>query len=353
MNKRIGWLDTVRSAAIFCVVLNHGVEIIYGGVTPMSSFGTWYAVTLFSLGRLGVPLFLFLSGYLLLGREYKTEQDHFAFWKTKCLPLFVCWEIWTVIYWVFFCVNRNEPMIVSELIEQMLMLRQSRMTHGWYIYMLLGLYPFFPFVAGALRQCSGRVIGVLLGIMAFWSMGLPLINDVIKVLGGTDSYTGQLTPWLGGGVYGVLLILGFLLKRYQDFRLSKKQDILGFAACMGVTILWQVFKYDSGFDYRVWYTFPLLPLAALFLTDWMRQRNTGKLGSFLQLVSECSFGIFLLHKPLQMLIRDTGMFLPMPKPVAAAAATLLSFAISLLGVWLLAKIPGMGKWLFLMKPGKK
>lgn len=353
MNKRIGWLDTVRTAAIFFVVLNHGVEIIYDGSVPMSTFGTFFATTLFSLGRLGVPLFLFLSGYLLLSREYASEKDCIAFWKTKWLPLLICWEIWTAVYWVFFCLNRNEPMIISELIEQMLMLRQSRMSHGWYLYMLLGLYPFFPLMANALQRTGTRVLAVLLLFAGLWTMGLPVVNDLVKMLGGKASYTGQLTLGLAGGIYGIMLVLGYLLTREDFFRLKTWQDLLGFGLCMGVTVLWQAAKYRGGFDYRVWYSFPLLSLGALFLTDFLRKLDMGKLQPIFRLTSECAFGIFLLHKPLQMLIRDTGIFLRMPESLAALTCTVLSFCLSLLGVWLLAKVPGVGKWLFLMKPRKK
>lgn len=339
--------------AIFCVVLNHGVEIIYDGTAAMSTFGTWFATGLFSLGRLGVPLFLFLSGYLLLGREYKTEEDYFSFLKTKWLPLFVCWEIWTVIYWVFFCLNREEPMIFGELVEQLLFVRQSRMTHGWYIYMLLGMYPFFPLLANALQRCSTRVLVILLAFAAVWTMGLPVLNDAVKLLGGTASYSGQLTVGLAGGIYGIMLVLGYLLTREDFFRLKKGQDVLGFTVCMGLTLLWQVVKYRNGFDYRVWYSFPLLSAGALFAADFLRQLDTGKLQPLFRLTSECAFGIFLLHKPLQMLIRDTGIFLKMPESLAALTCTVLSFGLSLLGVWLLAKVPGVGKWMFLMKPRKK
>lgn len=353
MNKRIGWLDTVRTAAIFFVVLNHGVEIIYDGSVPMSTFGTFFATTLFSLGRLGVPLFLFLSGYLLLSREYASEKDCIAFWKTKWLPLLICWEIWTAVYWVFFCLNRNEPMIFSELVEQMLMLRQSRMSHGWYLYMLLGLYPFFPLMANALQRTGTRVLAALLLFAGLWTMGLPFVNDLVKLLGGKASYTGQLTLGLAGGIYGIMLVLGYLLTREDFFRLKTWQDLLGFGLCMGVTVLWQAAKYRGGFDYRVWYSFPLLSLGALFLTDFLRKLDMGRLQPIFRLISECAFGIFLLHKPLQMLIRDTGIFLRMPESLAALTCTAMSFVLSLLGVWLLAKIPGVGKWLFLMKPGKK
>lgn len=352
MNKRIEWLDTVRAAAIFFVVLNHGVEIIYDGSAAMSTFGTWFSTVLFSLGRLGVPLFLFLSGYLLLGREYPTGRDYGAFWKTKWLPLFVCWEIWTVLYWVFYCINRGEPMILGELVEQMLFLRQSRMTHGWYLYMLLGLYPFFPLMAGGLQRCETKVLVLLSGFAALGTMVLPGLNDVIRVLGGTASYSTQLTQGLAGGIYGIMLVAGFLLTRENFLHLKKWQDLVGFSVCMGVTVLWQVFKYRSGFDYRVWYSFPLLTPAALFLADWLRQLDMGRGKALLRLVSECAFGIFLLHKPLQMLIRDTGIFLRMPESAAAVVCTLSSFLLSLLGVLLLARVPGVGKWLFLMKQPK-
>lgn len=353
MSKRIAWLDTVRSMAIFCVVLNHGVEIFYDGTVSMSTFGTWFATGLFSLGRLGVPLFLYLSGYLLLSREYNTEEDCVSFWKTKWLPLFVCWEVWTVIYWVFFCLNRKEPMIFGELLEQLLFVRQSRMTHGWYIYMLLGMYPFFPLMANALRRCGTKVLVILLAFAAAWTMGLPLLNDAVKLLGGKASYTGQLTVGLAGGIYGIMLVLGYLLTREDFFRLKKSHDVLGFAVCVAVTVLWQVVKYNNGFDYRVWYSFPLLSVAALFAVDFLRKLDMGRLQFAFRLVSECAFGIFLLHKPLQMLLRDTGLFFLVPKAVAVVTMTVLSFALSLLDVWLLAKIPFAAKWLFLMKPKRK
>lgn len=42
---------------------------------------------LFALGRFGVPLFLYLTGRLVLSKLVDTNDDAFAFYKRKLLPL--------------------------------------------------------------------------------------------------------------------------------------------------------------------------------------------------------------------------------------------------------------------------
>lgn len=42
---------------------------------------------LFALGRLGVPLYLFLTGSLVLSKLVDTNDDAVAFYKRKLLPL--------------------------------------------------------------------------------------------------------------------------------------------------------------------------------------------------------------------------------------------------------------------------
>ena len=73
-SQRYYWLDYCRSLAILFVIVVHTTESVYFfnqvSFENYSSSRHVLMFTLFTLGRLGVPLFLFITGYLLLDRQY-------------------------------------------------------------------------------------------------------------------------------------------------------------------------------------------------------------------------------------------------------------------------------------------
>ena len=93
-SNRIVKLDIARTFAILCVVLCHCSEMIYtqqsvkvaelGISSRIFMFGT------FTIGRLGVPIFLYLSGILLLKKTIDSDEDIFKFYKNNLFPLFPC-----------------------------------------------------------------------------------------------------------------------------------------------------------------------------------------------------------------------------------------------------------------------
>ena len=49
------------------------------------------------IGRIGVPFFLMITGYLLLDRAYDDEKVH-RFWTKNCKGLIIVTVIWSAIY---------------------------------------------------------------------------------------------------------------------------------------------------------------------------------------------------------------------------------------------------------------
>ena len=97
--SRKPWLDIIRATAILCVVLCHSVEAFYRPVLLGQlrlSFPFWNIENLlFTVGRIGVPLFLATTGALMLPRDY---PDVSAFYKKSLFPLFLTTEICTPFY---------------------------------------------------------------------------------------------------------------------------------------------------------------------------------------------------------------------------------------------------------------
>ena len=68
MKKREVWLDVLRILAAFLVIVNHTNSDVFQSVTPAN--GTWWlSIMWYALCKVAVPVFVMVSGAVLLGRE--------------------------------------------------------------------------------------------------------------------------------------------------------------------------------------------------------------------------------------------------------------------------------------------
>lgn len=104
--KRIVTVDMARMFAIFCVILTHSVEGVWqmdvNSLNARKDSINLVILGLHTIGRMGVPVFMLLSGYLLLDREYDKDKI-IKFWKRNMAGLLISTEIWIIIYYIFSC----------------------------------------------------------------------------------------------------------------------------------------------------------------------------------------------------------------------------------------------------------
>ncbi|WEV41852.1 acyltransferase [Bifidobacterium sp. ESL0682] len=101
-------LDTIRIIAILDIVICH----IAAGSFPAGIVQQ----ILVALGSLGVPLFVMLTGYLMLDRTYDATYIR-RFLKRNLLPLFVSLEVWNVVWFFLSHFIGDTPMRISTLIK--------------------------------------------------------------------------------------------------------------------------------------------------------------------------------------------------------------------------------------------
>lgn len=87
MKQRIYWIDVVKFVAVVFVILAHVVW-----VTEQSNHdGCGLPANLMTINRiiasLGVPLFMMVSGTLLMKKGFETKADIMAFTDTVCFRL--------------------------------------------------------------------------------------------------------------------------------------------------------------------------------------------------------------------------------------------------------------------------
>ena len=297
--KRIVWMDNARALAILCVILTHSVESNYYYVLTGSldaCFSSWLFQTFcYFIGRLGVPLFLMLSGALLLGRKHEPLR----FYRRSLLPLLLTSEIWLLIYSILSHVMFGDYLDLEFLIRQLLMLEPTSFNHVWYLYMILGVYLCVPFLSAAvsgfsLKQLMPVMVTAFLVFFVF-----PLWN---LFPGQVFSDANYIDPWFDvsflGGKYGLYLFAGYAIAHFETPLRKLPALLAGFLAavfaglCIALSYYFYVWQL-SGADGILWYSSPLIFLSALFLFELLRR--IPKSCKALTWLSRVSFSVYLLH----------------------------------------------------------
>ncbi len=172
-------LDAIRALAAFCVVTNHTVESVYqlnaNNVNMMSERAKIFCFTGFTFGRIGVPLFLFLSGYLLLTRSYDKPKIT-RFYYHNLMPLVIVWEIWIFIYSIFSHMFFSVPFDFACYFRRALFLEHGGLPHTWYMPMIIGMYIFIPYVALTLQKIHGKVLWFMMSVIYLYIFIVPCLN---------------------------------------------------------------------------------------------------------------------------------------------------------------------------------
>lgn len=91
--RRLEYLDIARTFAIISVVLCHAVELVYQmklkGLTILRFQSQLFRLISFTFGRLGVPIFLFITGTLILNKKIGNDESCKKFYIKNLLPLLI------------------------------------------------------------------------------------------------------------------------------------------------------------------------------------------------------------------------------------------------------------------------
>lgn len=352
-NNRVEWIDGIRGLAIMCVVLCHAVETIYSlnldGVSAISFPSKVFAFGAFTIGRLGVPFFLFITGYLLLDRSYDSSQC-IKFWKKKWLGMVVTIECWIIIYNLFLTLYGGQSFYISNLIKEMLFVKSVNMNHMWYMPMILGMYVFIPIVANALEKMELRIFKFPILIIFAYAFLVPLLNVVLTVLT-SEGITRIFSLGFSGGECGFYIILGYIVKRGVFKKADSKMLAAVGAISFGITVLLQLFSYAHGYAYNVWYDCASLMICGLCIFELASRKEKlacKPLKGIMMSLSKYSFAIYLIHNPIKLAIKEYILLIP----INALRVVVIWFAVLMIS-WgvaiVISKIPKVGKVLLYMR----
>lgn len=355
IDKRIEWLDVVRSIAIVCVVINHAAERTYtlsmNGIGLSSINTQLLALTLFTFGRLGVPIFLMMSGYLLLDRKWDKDKT-LSFWKRNWFGLLLSTEIWFIIYDVFLALFQHKALNVTDLIFNLLFLKKVDLYHVWYMPMILGMYILIPMVGISLQKFPPRILCFPIIIFSLYSFGYPIFNLLVRAIG--DSSQLQFSLGFSGGAYGLYLIFGYLIRKNVFQKVHKFTLSLVTVVAFVLTVSFQLCSYILNHPYNVWYDNGFLMVSSVSLMILFSKSYTiSKVGEnvsrFTAKLAKDSFGIYLVHVPIMEIIKARITLGKEYDFINFLILTIVVLILSWVIVDVSSRVPKIGKILYSIK----
>lgn len=341
----------MRCFAIFCVVLNHCTEAVYSltvdGVTGLSLASKVFAFCAFTAGRIGVPCFMTMSGYLLMDRFYSPEQRK-SFWINSWFHLLVCTWVWFTIYDLILLLQ-GQTITWSDYISHMLFLEQVGFSHVWYMPAILGIYLLIPIVSNGLFQTSHKSVTWILVIYFLYCFVAPCAK-IVATATGEETLSVQISSGFSGGSYGLYFLFGAMVKKGLLKKVPTKLLALVAVLSFGGTVSFQLWCYQLKYEYNVWYDFPLLLVIGVCLLEIFSRISTVPGKHIIVTLSKYSFAVYLIHnmilKPLKPWVASLDLLLPVKVIGLLVPILVLSYIISIL----VARIPKVGPYLLYLKP---
>lgn len=314
-------LDLLRIWATLCVITLHVLSPLHASL-PDFGTRTWHVVNILNeFARTGVPIFLMLTGTLLLPAP--STQDFLPFYRRRLSRILIPFLVWDVIYYLFYRITSGQPILSRAFFDELL--NQGSAYHLWYIYTLAAIYLILPFLARALTGCSDRQVFWLLVIAVFPAGIRTLINLT------TPLYVYLTEPLLEG--YLGYVILGYLLGRVKLSRATAWAiPICG----IGGVVMGACFNYfrssPTGLDlyFNGGYTLNhyLLATAIFLAARHLRLPELPRAGAILHRISGMTFTVYFAHA---MALVGLGHVLPLPSPALEIAIyPILCFALCLI-----------------------
>lgn len=174
-------LDVIRSVAILLVILIHAFEMCYGSAPwKEGGVGSLSFSLAFWLGRLGVPMFFMLTGYLVLSKDYSDDEAVRNFYRRSWSSLLTTILLWTTVYCaVYVFSGRSSPIDAA---KYMLLLENVPAGLWWFVSAIVSLYVAVPFVSRALDGLQPRTLLVPAAFVLAYGFFVPTYNNCVAPL---------------------------------------------------------------------------------------------------------------------------------------------------------------------------
>ena len=296
--NRVISLDLIRVLACFMVIMVHSGEFFYIGPGDVIIRNHAFWVNTYgSLLRACVPLFVVISGYLMIPIK---EESELIFYKKRFGRIIIPFLFWSAVYVMlpYFGGEYGFIEMVNGIVK--IPLSWGRAGHLWYIYMLIGVYLFIPFISPWYKGATQKSKQIFLAIWAL-TLFTHFIHRIYPEILGESHWNEIHTLYYFSGYTGYL-VLGAYFREY--FQTRKLKFVGAILFLIGYVITF--YGFDANIltaqklpELEVTWRFTTINVAMMtigifFLLKDVKILNP-KLRSIIVKMSELSYGVYLAH----------------------------------------------------------
>ncbi|MCY7296326.1 acyltransferase [Alteromonas sp. a30] len=324
------WLDNARIIAIYAVLILH---VAAGPLTSndFGSFAWWVSNVMDSMVRWCVPVFVMISGALLL--DPNKQESLSSFYFKRLSKILIPIVFWSILYlgWAIF---NGESLSVLGMLKRIVSGKPH--YHMWFLYMIVILYLFTPFFRKVVAQSSQSELGVLTAAL-FVLSALNFAADVF-----VDGSSRWFFNWFLQ--YIPYFFLGYYIR--NDKR-KPAQGLLwlvflgtGVFTCVGCYLLALETKEAFGYYFYGYVSISVIPMSIslmYLLKSWDKPMiNAG----FCRKLSLLTLGIYLIHPIFLETLQSSAFHLSDAHPlISIPVLSVVVALVSTLVVYLISHIP--------------
>ena len=339
--ENIGWISNLKWIALYAVIVLHCTSLLLMQFGNVSAFDWWVANIYNAAVRFAVPVFVMITGALLLHREYEILD----FLKKRLSRVVLPFLFWSIVYIGYSWYNEEisfggDAWLNIRLVLHLLKYGSS--YHLWYVYMLIGLYFFIPVLSKFVQNATDKEI--LYFLMVWFAVMLITQPYLVKYNPAVDMhYFAGFAGYLVLGHY-----LAYKNLKVKDLRLWMLLFVILSIAwiAVGTRLLISCTKWPGTMFYEPVNPAVLMLSASVFiLMRFTLPKVSPVMIRFRDFAGRFNYGIYLSHALVLYFLDDLfGISYKLCTPIIAIPLTaLLCFALSLLLVWVINKLP-FGKW---------
>ena len=172
MAQRSGSFDVIRVSACLAVVLLHLAATTVMQPEQLGTISWHMANFIDSAMRWAVPVFVMLSGALLLDEKKQTSPREF--WTRRMNRLLPALLFWSAVYLAWRAFFWHQPLTLNTIALDLIAGRPY--IHLYFLFLIAGLYLVTPFLATAASSLESKQLGQAIVVMAALALGANMVD---------------------------------------------------------------------------------------------------------------------------------------------------------------------------------
>ena len=309
MKKKKVYIELLRIIASALVIYNH----LPGIILYMSTTGIIQDIHIMIpvFVKTAVPIFLMISGSVLLGNKDKDYKMLFSKRVKKAFLVLLIFELGMYSLTLIRAFLKHEPTPLNPISTFLF-----GFIHGdldsldayWYMYVYLGFLFALPFLRRVADKFSKEDFVFIFSLRFFFYTFLTFINYFFDKahINDIDFNGGFNLPFVFADLFFFPLV-GYYLDNKLDIESLKKKHIIVLLLVIPFCLLSCVWCYHIGMDYSEMFDYIIaidfFILIKIFTLKVLSKRsNYDRLSKTICFIGSLTFGIYMLHVPINYIL---------------------------------------------------